>query len=91
MGETGCDIWEKMGSLELHEKNKNSFLTSGGNGVRHMGEKGSLELHEKNKNSFLTYGGNGVRHMGEKGFSRASALGIGSSRLVCCAKSVSSF
>ena len=66
MGETGCDIWEKMGSLELHEKNKNSFLTYGGNGVRHMGEKGSLKLHVKRKNSFLTYGGNGVRDMGKR-------------------------
>ena len=37
-------------SLTLNRKKKNSFLTHGGNGGRHMGEMGSLELHEKKKN-----------------------------------------
>ena len=38
----GLDMWQKWGVWEQITKQENSFLTCGGNGVRHMGKMGCV-------------------------------------------------
>ena len=67
-----CDECKYACETRLVWDLENSFLTYGGNGVRHMGKMGCVgELKPPQKeNSFLTYGGNEVRHMGKMGWWR---------------------